>query len=150
MRNIHTSADRQTYTEVGEEGIEEGEREPTLCVRRCCELRFDNFRSRVGLARFELEVMCRRSVGERLLDIEVSASCEGRLKSAMEDMTRTSWRVEEEELVREARSRLDPQRDIRSHFVFLIIINLCYVTSNYVAYKCLKVTPLSSLYLSRV
>ena len=92
MRSVHTSADRQTYTEVGEEGIEEGEREPTLCVRRCCELRFDNFRSRVGLARFELEVMCRRSVGERLLDIEVSASCEGRLKSAMEDMTRTSWR----------------------------------------------------------
>lgn len=77
---------RETYTDVGDEGMEEGEREPTRCVRRCWELRFDSLRSRVGLARLELEMIWRRSVGERLLEIEVSVGCDGRCKSAMRDM----------------------------------------------------------------
>lgn len=51
----------ETNTEVGDEGIELGEREPTRCVRRCCEVRWDNRCSlAAGLARCVLEVTCRK------------------------------------------------------------------------------------------
>lgn len=51
---------------MGEEGIEEGERDPMRWVRRCCEFLLDSLRSRVGLARLVLEVIWRSSVGERV------------------------------------------------------------------------------------
>lgn len=61
-RALHMS---KTYTDVGDEGIEAGEREPRRWVRRSCELRFESLRSRDGLAaRLVADVMCRSSAGE--------------------------------------------------------------------------------------
>lgn len=56
----------RTYTEVGLDGMEAGEREPRRCVRICWELRFETLRSREGVRLVE-EVMCRRSVGGELV-----------------------------------------------------------------------------------
>ena len=53
----------KTYTDVGDEGIDAGEREPRRCVLRCCELRFESLRSRDGVVRLVAEVMCRNSAG---------------------------------------------------------------------------------------
>lgn len=52
---------RGAYTDVGDEGMDEGEREPRRWVRRSCELRLDILRSRAGLARFVFEVIWRSS-----------------------------------------------------------------------------------------
>ena len=46
----------KTYTEVGDEGIELGEREPTRWVRRCWEVRFERRCSLTGLAKLPFEV----------------------------------------------------------------------------------------------
>ena len=57
--------DAQTHTDVGEEGMDAGEREPRRWVRRCCELWLESLRSRDGLAaRLVADVMCRSSAGE--------------------------------------------------------------------------------------
>ena len=56
--------DDGTYTEVGDEGIDAGDREPRRLVRRCCDVLLESRCSLVGLARLELEVIWRRSVGE--------------------------------------------------------------------------------------
>lgn len=53
-----------TYTDVGDDGIEAGDREPKRWVLRCWELRLERRRSRDGLARLVLDVMCRNSTGE--------------------------------------------------------------------------------------
>ena len=37
-----------THTDVGDDGIDAGEREPKRCVRRCCELRFASLFSFCG------------------------------------------------------------------------------------------------------
>lgn len=50
-------AEEEEWTEVGEEGIEEGEREPRRCVRRSWELRLESLRSRAGFTRLVLEVI---------------------------------------------------------------------------------------------
>ena len=65
---LHIGGDRrkdaQTHTDVGEEGMDAGEREPRRWVRRCCELWLESLRSREGLARLVAEVMCLSSAGE--------------------------------------------------------------------------------------
>lgn len=53
-----------TYTDVGDDGMEAGDREPKRWVLRCWELRLERRRSRDGLARLVLDVMCRNSTGE--------------------------------------------------------------------------------------
>ena len=57
----------RTYTDVGEEGIDAGEREPRRCVRRCCELWLESLRSREEGMRLVAEVMCLNSAGEALI-----------------------------------------------------------------------------------
>lgn len=52
-----------TYTDVGDEGIDPGEREPKRPVRRCCDVRCESRCSFGGaLERFAFEVTCRRSL----------------------------------------------------------------------------------------
>ena len=65
----------KTYTDVGDEGIDAGEREPRRCVLRCCELRFESLRSRDGVVRLVAEVMCRNSAG--VVPFMVCTSVEG-------------------------------------------------------------------------
>ena len=50
-----------TYMEVGDEGIEAGEREPKRCVRRCCEARFARRFSLGGLGNVVFELVWRSS-----------------------------------------------------------------------------------------
>lgn len=72
-RNGTTSQDVATYTDVGDDGIDAGDRDPRRCVRRCWELRFESLRSRDGL-RFVADVMCRNSAGERVVPFMTGAS----------------------------------------------------------------------------
>ncbi len=53
-----------TYTDVGDDGMEAGDRAPKRWVLRSWELRLERRRSRDGLARLVLDVMCRNSTGE--------------------------------------------------------------------------------------
>jgi len=50
-------ADEEECTEVGDEGIEAGDREPRRPVRRCCDVRFESLFSLVVLARLVADVM---------------------------------------------------------------------------------------------
>lgn len=45
----------KTHTEVGDEGIDEGDFEPMRCVRRCCDVLFDSLFSLGVAVRFEFE-----------------------------------------------------------------------------------------------
>lgn len=50
-----------TYTEVGDEGIDEGDLVPAGCVRRCCDVRLESLFSFGGATRFVFEVTWRSS-----------------------------------------------------------------------------------------
>lgn len=54
----------RAYTEVGDEGIEDGDLEPSLCVRKSCEFLFESRLSRGGVARFVFEVIWRSSAAD--------------------------------------------------------------------------------------
>lgn len=52
------AGNRCTYTEVGDDGIDAGDFEPTRCVRRCCDVRLESL---FGLVKRVFEVTWRSS-----------------------------------------------------------------------------------------
>ena len=61
MRGVGSQGVNYTHTEVGDEGIDAGDREPRRCVRRCCEVRLVTFWSLGSGGRLAFEVTWRRS-----------------------------------------------------------------------------------------
>ena len=70
---------RKAYTEVGDEGIDAGEREPRRPVRRCWEALWESLCSFGAVERFALEVTCRSSLAfESGAAGGVFSTCKGR------------------------------------------------------------------------
>lgn len=112
-----------TYTDVGDDGIELGEREPKRWVRRCWELRLERRRSREGLARLVLDVMCRNSAGEEVVEFivadSVAAEWEAREMRGEEGALRFEESWERVAMVDDSRREVDGGEKVEVYYTAL-------------------------------